>query len=144
TTGEITGTPPALSAGAVSFSVTVTNSKVPPDTDTQTFNLNIIGVPSIVPSYFDNFNNLQYVIEQYDQILNTKAEVQVKADAAQGGTGLGVRLSGAEGLDTFQPIDVGNSTHRAMLDNPAQWEGTGIVDSSPWVGKVQLAARAPG
>jgi MYXO-CTERM domain-containing protein len=144
TTGEITGTPPVQSAGAVSFSVTVANAKVPAETDTKTFNINVIGVPNIVPSYFDNFNNLQYVIDQYDQFLGPLAEVQVKAAAAQGGSGLGVRLSSSQGIGTFTPIDVGQASHRAMLDNPALWEGGGVVDPSDYVGKVQLSTRAPG
>lgn len=143
-TGELTGTPPTLSAGTVTFSATVTNSKPgTPDNDTDTFTLNIIGVPNIVPEYFDNFNN-PALAEQYDIILAPKARAIYSTGAANG-AGQGVRLSSNQATGLFTPVDISNAAHRAVLDNPSLWAGgSPVVDPSEFLGTIQLVTRAPG
>jgi len=143
-TGQLTGTPPSFSAGPVTFQLTVANSRpAGVQTDTKNFSLTVIGIPNLIPQYTDNFNTPS-LIEQYDILLGSKAGAVMKTAAASGTTGSGLRLSGNQATGLFDPIDLSNTAHRALLDNPGQWEGGGIVNPSDFVGKAELITRAPG
>jgi len=98
--------------------------------------------PNIVPQFTDGFN-FATALDQYTVIKGSLADAQIKAAAAQNGTS-GARLMGTQSTGLFTPVDLTNAAHRAVLDNPAQWDGGGAVDPSPFVGSMVLTTLASG